>query len=177
MLRRGERVDGNIDFWSLIRVAKVRNITWKYPIFYIAFIVAFISNKYIRKMDSSSYEGIFPYFSDTIASISATLMGIIIAGLALIVALAMGDVLNLLLKNQTLQKLLFPFWMCTLLWAVSTFISISLNFIHLFLNKNIEIYIISFEIFIFTYTLFATVGLIGSSIRIMIIIAQLIPKK
>lgn len=177
MKKRGERVDGNLTFWSLLRTSKIRNITWKYPVFYLAAIVAYIAYRYLHKMDDESYGAIFNYFSDTIASISATLMGIIIAGLALIVALAMGEVLNLLLREQTLQKLLFPFWYCTLLWSLSTITAIALNFIPLFVNKNVEIYIITFEVFIFTYALFGTVGLIGSSIKIMIIIAQLNPKK
>jgi hypothetical protein len=176
-MTRGGRVESNMTFWSLLKTTKVRNLTWKYPVFYIAIIFAYAAYYLLKKMDNDSYKEIFPYVSDTIASISATLMGIIIAGLAIIVALAMGDVLNLLLKNKTLQKLLFPFWFVTLLWALSTLIAILLNFIPLLVSKNIEIYILTFEVFLFIYALFGTVGLIGGSIKIMIIIAQLVPKK
>jgi hypothetical protein len=177
MIKRGDKVGDNIGFWSLLRTAKIKNITWKYPVFYIAAITAYLSYVFLEKMDNGSYEEVIPYVSSVIAPISATLMGIIIAGLAVIVALSMGEILNLLLKNKTLQKLLFPFWYCALMWSISTFLAVFLKFVPLFVSKKIEIYMISLEFFVFTYALFATVGLIGSAIKIMIIIAQLLPKK
>lgn len=177
MRLRGERVDENISFLSLLRTTKVSNITWKYPVFYISVCIAVITYYYLNKMKVEQYDQIFPYISDTIASISATLMGIILAGLAIIVGLAAGDLLNLLSRGKTLHKLLFPFWFTTLLWAVSTMIAISLNFLPIFLTKSIEIYIVSFEAFIFIYSLLGTVGLIGSSIKILLLISQLTPKE
>ncbi|RVT67645.1 hypothetical protein [Niallia taxi] len=167
----------DISFWKMLRVTKVGTLTWKYPIFYISICLAVISYYYFSKMDAQSYADIFPYISDTIASISATLMGIILAGLAIIVGLAVGDILNLLLRGKTLQKLLFPFWLVTLLWAISTIIAISLNFVPLFVSKSVELYLLSFEVFIFTYSVFGTVGLIGSTIKIFVLIAQLVPKE
>jgi len=176
MLKRGDRVDENISFWSLLRNTKIGTLTWKYPIFYFSIIVAYGCYRVFKVLSKDTYVSLFPYISDTIASISATLMGIILAGLAIIVGLAVGDILNLLLKGKILQKLLFPFWFVTLLWAVSTLTAISLYFIPYLVNKEIEIIFLSFQSFIFTYALLGTVSLIGSTIKIMVLIAELVPK-
>lgn len=176
MIKRGERVDENISFWSLLKTVKIRNLTWKYPVFYLAIVSATLSYFLMTNMNEDDLLLTLTFASNTLTSISASLMGIIIAGLAIIVALSMGNILHLLLRNKILQKLLFPFWFMTLFWSLSTITSISLHFSRLVFTVPLQIYIFSLEAFFFTYALFGTVGLIGSTIKTMLIIAQLKPK-
>jgi len=109
MKRRDERVVENLSFWSLLKTVKIKNITWKYPIFYVALATAILSHIMIRNIRTSDLTKIFDYVSNTITSVSATLMGIIIAGLAIIVALSMGEISALLLRQKILKSYCFHF--------------------------------------------------------------------
>lgn len=177
-LKRGERVDPNtLNFWNLLRTVKLKNVTYKYPATYLAAIIS-VSIYYFlfSKLSSDRLSKLLEYFSDTMASISATLLGIILAGLAIIVALAAGNILRLMLKGKILHKLLFPFWYVTVLWSISTALSIFIGISDLLLsNSHVEL-LLAIEVFIFTYSIYATVGLVGSSIKIMLILAQLVPE-
>ncbi|WP_043929797.1 hypothetical protein [Bacillus sp. EB01] len=175
---RGDKIDlDDLSFIGFLKIVKLRNITIKYPGTYIALLGSFLFYKYIINGKDFDSEKVTAYLGDTVVSVSASLLGIIIAALAILIALAMGEVAHLLLKNKTLQKLLFPFWLVTVFWGLSTFLSISIFFFQPIFNGFKYFYFLySVEVFIFIYALYATIGLIGSSIKIMILVARLIPK-
>ncbi|MCM3144690.1 hypothetical protein [Brevibacillus sp. MER 51] len=176
MRRREERVStNNTNFFSLFRVVGLRNFVWKNYGFYFALCVTIIFGWVINHTDKLKINDIAEYFGDPIASISATLLGIIIAGFAIILAVANGKILNLLLEDSTLQKLLYPFWFISFFWALSTFLSIVIVFLSNLVSENIMKYVFCAEVFIFTYSLCGTVILIGNTVVLTLHLAELEP--
>lgn len=176
MKRRVERVStDNTTFFSLFKVVGLRNFVWKSYGFYIAILVTMLFQWIITNYDSQKIDKIAEYFGDQIASISATLLGIIIAGFAIILAVANGKILNLLLAESTLQKLLYPFWFISFFWALSTFVAVLIAFLPNLISYSILKYVISAEVFIFTYSLCGTIILIGNTVVLTLHLAELEP--
>lgn len=138
--------------------------------FYVAIILAGVFYYFIK--DVTEFSGLIEYTSDTIASISASLLGIVIAGLAILISLTQGKLLSLFLQKNILQKFLFPFWVFAGAWALSTLICICLKLIE-YLDRDILLYVFTFEVFVFVYALLGTVSLMGHAIRFGIYIAQI----
>lgn len=169
-VKRNERVtESTTSFWSLLNLVKVKTLIVNFSFLISIFItVAF----YLVMSRKSDLLNTVNYFSNTIASISATLMGIVIAGLAILIALVQGKVLGLLLQKSVLQKFLFPFWFLSGTWALSTLLSTSSLFFYDPIGDYI-VYYLSFNFFAFTYSLFGTISLMGHAIRLGLFLATL----
>lgn len=177
MLTRGDRVTvETTSFFAMLRTVGIRNIVWKNIGFYIALLTSFATWYYFKERDMDYFKSSSAYIGDTIASVSGTLLGIILAGLAIIVAIANGKILHLLLANKMLQKILTPFWLVSVCWGLSTFICILINFVVSMSSIKIVLALTVMESFIFMYSLCGTINLIGNTIRVMVIIADLIPE-
>jgi|GEM_PF-2780077 len=176
MKRRVDRVSAdNTTFISLFKVVGLRNFVWKNYGFYLALITTILFQWIINDYDNQKIDNIAKYFGDPIASISATLLGIIIAGFAIILAVANGKILNLLLAESTLQKLLYPFWFISFFWALSTFVAVLIAFLPNVVSYSILKHVLCAEVFIFTYSLCGTVILIGNTVVLTLHLAELEP--
>ncbi|MDX8046624.1 hypothetical protein SH601_11590 [Gracilibacillus sp. S3-1-1] len=173
-MKRDERVNfENTSFFGMLKIVRLGTLTYKNFGFYFGLVIAFIFLFITEDFNEKELIDLAEYITGVIPSVAAALLGIIIAGLAIIVALSTEDIYNKLLKNRTLQKLLFPFWYVAALWAITTFSVISLGLIQKFLEVHIIYYLIVFIIFILNYALVSTIKLIGNTIRIMVYLAQL----
>jgi hypothetical protein len=170
-MSRNERITHKTTgFFSLLKIAGLKNLFLN-----LSTLIALISTLlfwYYNKNYNPDIQKLIDYYSDTVGSISATLLGIVIAGLAILIAVFQGKILGSLLKNRILQKFLFPFWFVTVMWGLSTFNCILLNTFSS-INKNLLTIVLYFEIFIFVYSLFATISLMGHSIRVGLFLADL----
>ncbi|MGM1050264.1 MAG: hypothetical protein ACQEXX_29660 [Bacillota bacterium] len=169
-MARNERVTSKTtSFYGLLKITTVKPF-FITPAFFVAFLLAGVFYYFFK--DVTEFSELIEYSSNTIASISATLLGIVIAGLAILISLSQGKLLSIFLQKNILQKFLFPFWVFTGAWALSTLVCISLKLFEYF-HYKVLLYIMTFEVFVFVYALLGTVSLMGHAIRFGIYIAQL----
>jgi hypothetical protein len=127
---------------------------------------------YFLFINVREYSDLINYVSNTIASISATILGIVIAGLAILITLTQGKLLGLFLQKNILQKFLFPFWIVTGMWAISTLLCVVIKLVQYVSFFYIH-WLFAIETFVFIYSMFSTVSLMGHSIRMGIYVASL----
>jgi len=169
-MKRDERVSSKTTtFMGLLRITTFKPFLAT-PVFFVAVILAAIFYFYFK--DITDFSHLVEYTSDTIASISATILGIVIAGLAILISLTQGKLLSLFLQKNILQKFLFPFWVFTGAWALSTLICIIIKLFQYF-EPELLLYIFTTEVFVFVYALLGTVSLMGHAIRFGLYIAQI----
>ncbi|KAA1808164.1 hypothetical protein CN417_01435 [Bacillus thuringiensis] len=174
MIKREERATyDNTSFLSLLKENGIFSLTIGNLGFYVAILLGWLSYRVFINMKQTEITEIAGYISNILPGVSASILGIIIAGLSIIVALTSGKILHLLLKNKTLQNLLFPFWYAAALWGIIIVITMSFPIIIKITTMKILIYSIVFVLSLTIYTLFGTIALIGNTIRIMVILAQL----
>ncbi|MFD1850975.1 hypothetical protein [Oceanobacillus bengalensis] len=173
-MKRDERVNyQNTSFLGMLRINKISSLTVKNLGFYLGLILTIIFYYYCRNLSNDLIRKLADYMTNVLPSVSATLLGIIIAGLAIIVALSTGNIYNHLLENRTLQKLLFPFWYAASLWGVLILLLLVLKVLLLISTMKVIFIGIILIIFFLNYALFGTMALIGNRIRIMIYLAQI----
>ncbi|MBA2943196.1 hypothetical protein HZF08_33540 [Paenibacillus sp. CGMCC 1.16610] len=137
--------------------------------FYISLVLSVVFLWFFKNV--ADFSELIDYTSDTIASISATLMGIVIAGLAILISLTQGKLLTIFLQKNILQKFLFPFWVMTFLWGISSLICILIKLLQ-WMSPVILLYVFTVEVFIFVYALFGTISLMGHAIRFGLYVAK-----
>ncbi|MDX5476221.1 MAG: hypothetical protein LPK00_11865 [Bacillaceae bacterium] len=167
---RDERVTyETTSFWFLLKTVSIKNLfinirTLLSILFSLSFYYLFTG----KDIDTTAQ-----YFGNTIATISASLLGIVIAGLAILIAVLQGRIFGVLLQKKLLQRFLFPFWFITFLWGISTIICLIIAIFYSMISSQVLLVVMSIEIFIFTYSLLGTVNLMGHSIRIGLFLADL----
>jgi len=170
IVKRDERITlSSTSFLSLLRISKIKSfiINWSFFFSVVAFILT-----YLKFKNTTDFSKLAEYYSNIIASVSATLLGIVLAGLAILIALMQGKVLGLLLRKNVLQKFLFPFWIIAASWAISVLLSVSMYLFYEELS-TIYVYVLSTESFVFTYSLLGSISLMGHSIKLGIMLAEL----
>lgn len=99
-------------------------------------------------------------FSDNLLNIASALFGILFAAFAIILSLSDEKFMKFLKKVGVLEKILFPFWLISILYIISIFI----NLLPSFFDLKIAKYISSFGLFIFAWALLGTIYLINETI-------------
>ncbi|MCU5129368.1 MULTISPECIES: hypothetical protein [Bacillus cereus group] len=174
MLKREERTTyENTSFFSMLKSNGISSLTVTNFGFYLAVLIGIISYFTLVRMKNQTIIDIANYISNILPGVSASILGIIIAGLSIVVALTSGKIFHLLLKNKTLQNLLFPFWYAATLWGILLFVSMSFPILIKTITIKLLLYILTITFSFFVYTLCGTIALIGNTIRIMIILADL----
>jgi hypothetical protein len=168
MTRRERVTSETTNFRSLIRIVTIKPFI-KTPIFGISFILTILFWFFFRNV--RDFKDLIDYTSDTIASISATLMGIVIAGLAILISLTQGKLLALFLHRNILQKFLFPFWIMTFTWGLSTLFCVLLKLIE-WMEPAYHLWVLTIEVFVFSYSLLGTISLMGHAIRFGLYVAR-----
>lgn len=169
ILERNERITyKTTSFIALLKIYKFRTLFFNIS-FLIAAIVSF--SFYIYFKNNYLISLMVDYISTTLSTISASLLGIVIAGLAILIALTQGKTLSILLKRNVLQIFLFPFWLLSFFWGISTLTCIAINFLDI-INFEHIFYLITFEVFIFIYSILSTIQLMGHAIRLGLFLAD-----
>lgn len=175
MLKREERATyDNTSFFNMLKINGISSLTFKNFGFYCSIFTGALAYYIFEQTKKDTLiTDIANYISNILPGVSASILGIIIAGLSIVVALTSGKIIHLLLKNKTLQNLLFPFWFAAALWALllifSMVLPLLIKLIPIYILKNFLIIILV----VFIYTLYGTISLVGNTIRIMLILAQL----
>ncbi|MEN2467641.1 hypothetical protein [Ornithinibacillus sp. FSL M8-0202] len=168
-MKRNERITyKTTSFLALFRIYRFRTL-----IFNFSFLIAAVlsASFYFFYKDINTTNQIVNFVGTTLSSISASLLGIVIAGLAILIALTQGKTLSILLQRNVLQIFLFPFWILSFFWGISTLICIAIIFLDI-INFNYLFYLITFEVFIFTYSVLSTIQLMGHAIRLGLFLAD-----
>ncbi|MBJ7956824.1 hypothetical protein JDS77_03665 [Bacillus cereus group sp. N28] len=174
MLKREERTTyDNTSFFSMLKTNGISSLTVTNFGFYLAILTGILFYFILVRMTDQEIPEIANYISNILPGVSASILGIIIAGLSIVVALTSGKIFHLLLKNRTLQNLLFPFWYAATLWGILLFVSMSFPILIKMITIKPLVYILAITFSFFIYTLCGTIALIGNTIRIMIILADL----
>ncbi|MGZ0084541.1 hypothetical protein ACWNXI_02895 [Caldibacillus thermoamylovorans] len=139
--------------------------------FYFGILSAVSLYYILERITQKQLEEFYKYLGDTIVSVSSSLLGIVIAGLALLIAILKEDILKPLYDSKLLQKFLVPFWVVSWCWGLSTVIGFFINVGSYFCIGYMK-FIAPFNIFFFVYGTFATIDLLGNAIKITLIIAK-----
>lgn len=155
---------------EIIQVIGYKNIIFNFG-FIFSLLITFVYWMYYSNYNIDK-NLLYEYMGDTLLSTSGALLGIVIAGLAIIMAVLQERILHALYKLNLLKKFLYPFGFISILWGSSTLICF---FIDLFSLTKSEFLIplVFFEIFLFTYALCSTVGLILDTLKIALVLAKL----
>ncbi|ASS75755.1 hypothetical protein CIG75_12685 [Tumebacillus algifaecis] len=169
--KRDEKVSvESLSFWSLVRLMEFGNF-FKLS-FLISLVVSLLTLAVVRELPEGSLEDVSKYIGNVCAPISGTLLGIVIAGLAILTALSNGGLMQVLLKRKLLQRLLIPFWLISCFWALTLGSAIILYILSWILPLEItRWYIIGYS-FLFTYSLCLTVSLVGGTIQVGVLAAE-----
>ncbi|MFB5190456.1 hypothetical protein [Alicyclobacillus fastidiosus] len=179
-VRASDTVD-DLTFPSLFKLYGWRELVFT-PKFFISLLLAacvkyFYLCPLAKETKPDNFINVAQYIGNTGAQICGTLLGIVIAGLAIITALAAGKLLNILLKDNILHQLLFPFWLCAILWGI-TLGSCMLLYPATTLYSVYSLTWACFGvIFFFVYSTMATIGLVGNSIQIALLAAEYDPNQ
>lgn len=171
MTRMSNNAINELSFFGLFHKFNKKYLVTKMPL-WIALLSMLIVRRMIFGYSRDTLIDIVKYLSNTGSQICSTLLGILIAGLAIIIAVVNGKLANLLLKGNILQRLLFPFWLVAACWGVSLGCLMISYPLYPLLNENGLRFIILAESFLISFSLSATVGLIGNTIQIGLIIAH-----
>lgn len=176
MLYRKDRVKDTLSFWDLLKINGIIPITFGYYAFYFAIVTSVVSYFLLEDMCNNDLTSIYNFVGTTFAPVSAALMGIIIAGLSIMVAFTNGKLLHLLLINQNLQRILFPFWLVAIVWGLSTLLSIVIYVLQFILPNDYTIILTCIEFGILVYAIFDTIKLVGDTIHAILLFGELIPE-
>lgn len=170
MSRKNRVTPDTVNFYHLLKSVKMTALIFNFSFLFSVLITVLF--KYYGSYSKATIQSLIEYLSGIIGPASATLLGIVLTGLAILIALFRENISGLLVKHGLLQRFLFPFWFVSILWGVSTFICTGFKLFQGLPYKYL-IYAIHFEIFIFIYALFSTVALLGHAIKVAIILADL----
>lgn len=157
-------------FWKLVFKSGIKRFIYFHG-FYLGIVSAIALYYFLGKINGKQTEDIYKYLGDTIVSVSSTLLGIVIAGLAILIAVLKEDILKSLYDSQLLHKFLTPFLVVSWCWGLSTIIGVVINLGSYFFINHMK-FIAPFNIFLFVYGTFATIDLLGNAVRITMIIAK-----
>ncbi|PAF06886.1 hypothetical protein, partial [Shouchella clausii] len=96
---------------------------------------------------------------------SASIFTIVLAALAIIIATFNKKILPRLLLSKLLHKFLFPFWKAMVLWGFSILAGLTIIVLYEMEIYKFLDYTLIFNLYIFIYSLFYTIGLTGHVIR------------
>ncbi len=146
------------------------------PKFFIALLIAAGTKLLLCHLSTDNFIDVAKYISNTGASVSGTLLGIVIAGLAIITALSNGKLFNILLEKQVLHQLLFPFWLAAVFWGITLGGCMGLYPCITLLSHIVLSWIEFVIVFMFIYSTMSTVGLVGNTVQIGLILTEYKPE-
>jgi hypothetical protein len=161
-------------FYGLFKKAggsTLKNWTWFWAaILTIGFGVFFTQNSTNLQEDLFSLSSAF---AGTLLGAAAGIFGIVIAALTITITLFRKSLLPIMLRENLLQKFLFPFWFLVVLWAANIVLCVLLFAIQVLKQKYLTPFIFFLELFLFLYATFYTVRLTGLVIRLALQNAQI----
>lgn len=160
-----------LSFTGMFKTFRKRNLVGKS--LFISLTLGVVIRILLERLDLVEIDNFSRYLGTTGSSIGGGVLGIVIAGLAIISALSNGGLSKVLLKNRLLHRLLFPFWLVSIIWCISILVFIALYFEIYFADEQFMRWLVTISCFVFTYALTSTVGLIGNTIQIGVISAKL----
>lgn len=103
-------------------------------------------------------------------SVGASLFAIVLTALAVMTALTNGKLIGLLSIDNTLTDLLLPFWVVSFTWGFTVILGVILYIIILaeIINATLIVILFFMCLFIFIFSIIATVSLTGHTIRIIL---------
>ena len=105
-------------------------------------------------------------FTETLLAVSATLLGMVMAGFSITVALLDTGLLALIRKQGTLSNMLFPFWWIAASWVVSI-LSQGITWVmagtgH---GRSILLALLTIEVSLLAYSLFGSLWIVRTVLR------------
>lgn len=155
----------NVSFWRLLHLFRKRYLIINFP-FPIAVLIFILTHYLTSHISPKDLIQTVQYLGNIATTSSAALLAIVITGLAVLIALANGKLLNLLLQRETLHRLLFPFWLVSIFLGITLAVSLALSISAIFMDDIQNRWVISIISFCFAYSTSATIGLVGNTVQI-----------
>lgn len=128
--------------------------------FIIAFICAILFFCYVQWFNKND-SGVFAKeLAIDLLNVSASLFGILFAAFAIILSLSDEKFMKFLRKLKVLDKILFPFWLISILYIVN----IALDILIKFFSPNIAKYLMVISVLLFFWAIFGTIYLISDTV-------------
>ncbi|MCM3312017.1 hypothetical protein CHH78_02260 [Shouchella clausii] len=151
-------------FLGLIRIVGLKMIlNWSFfwsTTLMSAFIFILISTNNFNKLNLA-----LERIPEILVGASASIFTIVLAALAIIIATFNKKILPRLLLSKLLHKFLFPFWKAMVLWGFSILAGLTIIVLYEMEIYKFLDYTLIFNLYIFIYSLFYTIGLTGHVIR------------
>ncbi len=128
--------------------------------FITAFIFAMLFLCYIRWPNTTDRGTFAKDLAIDLLSISASLFGILFAAFAIILSLSDEKFMKFLRKLKVLDKILFPFWLISILYIVNIVLDILIKFF----SPNIAKYLVAISVLLFFWAIFGTIYLINDTV-------------
>jgi len=113
----------------------------------------------------SHNSGIYSIESNTIFTASVAILGIIITGFAVYSTVSDREFIKFLHSIGVLTNLLFPFWLGSVFWAATIFISFISSILSYSLNDIYGSILLGINSLIFFSSITFTISLVGSTFR------------
>ena len=120
-------------------------------------ILFFCYIKWLNKNDPGNFA---KNLAVDLLNVSASLFAILFAAFAIILSLSDEKFVKFLTKLKVLDKILFPFWLVSILYVIN----IMLNVIVKFLSPDVAKYVMILSILTFSWAIFGTIYLINDTV-------------
>ena len=128
--------------------------------FISAFIFAMFFLCYITWPNTVGRGAFAKELAADLLNVSASLFGILFAAFAIILSLSDEKFMKFLRKHNVLDRILFPFWLVSILYVIN----IALDILIKFFPVDIAKYLVIISILLFFWAIFGTIYLISDTV-------------
>lgn len=120
--------------------------------------------------------GVFIAFYPMFVEISATMIGITIAAVAIVVSMSNPEFIKILKKAKVYENILFMFWYSAIISGISVITNIISSILTMKVNSWLAITLFTIGTFFMLYSMFTVLLLVGTTMRYGIYRAEFMEK-